>query len=122
METAPAKTKPVEQVLDHHLQAFLSTDIEEIMKDYTEQSEVWTPKGAIVGLEGISSFFSYVFTLLPRESTKLEMKQGIVKEDKVYIVWSAESALINIPAGTDCFEIRNGKIHWQTTAAHIVTK
>jgi hypothetical protein len=46
----------------------------EIMKDYLQESEVWTPDGSLVGLEAISSFYSYVFTLLPKGGTEFEMK------------------------------------------------
>ena len=122
MQTLQTKTDTIEKTLNHHLQAFVENDIEEMMKDYTEQSEVWTSEGAIVGLEAISSFFSYVFTLLPQESIQLDIKQNIVKEDRAYIVWSADSSVISIPTGTDSFEIRDGKILWQSTAAQIVQK
>lgn len=30
--------------------------MDELIKDYVEQSELWSPDGAIVGLEAISSF------------------------------------------------------------------
>jgi limonene-1,2-epoxide hydrolase len=108
--------------VEHHLEAFRNNDIDEIMKDFTEQSEVWTPEGAIVGLEAISAFFSYAFTLFPKDSTRLDIKQMIVKGNKVYIVWNAESAIINVPIGTDSFEIKDGKILWQSTAIQIIPK
>jgi limonene-1,2-epoxide hydrolase len=108
--------------VEHHLEAFRKNDIDEIMEDFTEQSEVWTPEGAIIGLEAISSFFSYAFTLFPKDSTRLDIKQMIVKENKAYIVWNAESAIINVPIGTDSFEIKDGKILWQSTAIQIIQK
>lgn len=108
--------------VEHHLEAFGKNDIDEIMEDFTEQSEVWTPEGAIIGLEAISSFFSYAFTLFPKDSTRLDIKQMIVKGNKAYIVWNAESAIINVPIGTDSFEIKDGKILWQSTAIQIIQK
>lgn len=112
----------IETTLNHYLQAFLNNDMDELMKDYTEASEVWTPNGSFTGLKAISSFFQYVFALLPKEGTQLELKQRIVKDNKIYLVWSAESPAVNIPMGTDCFEIRDDKILWQATAAHIIHK
>lgn len=108
--------------LQHHLEAFGKNDLEEIMSDFTEQSEVWTPEGTIVGLKAISSFFSYAFTLFPKDSTRLNLKQMIVKDNKAYIVWDAESAVMNAPIGTDSFEIEDGKILWQSTAFQIIEK
>ena len=111
-----------ESTLQHHLEAFGKNDIEELMNDYTEQSEVWTPQGAIVGLEAISTFFSNAFPLFPKNKTRLDIKQKIVKGGKVYIVWDADSPVINVPIGTDSFEIKDGKILWQSTAFQIIQK
>ncbi len=119
METLQITAK---ETFQHHLEAFGKNDIDELIKDYTEQSEVWTPEGPIVGLEAISSFFTYAFTLFPKDATRLEIKQMIIKGDKVYIVWNADSPIINVPIGTDSFEIIDGKILWQTTAIQIIQK
>jgi hypothetical protein len=35
------------EILDHHLSAFIETDVEEIIKDFSEQSELLTPQGAL---------------------------------------------------------------------------
>jgi SnoaL-like domain len=111
-----------ENVFQHHLEALGKNDIDELMKDYTEQSELWTPDGAIVGLKAISSFFSYAFTLFPKDKTKLEIKKMIAKDNKVYIVWTADSPIVNVPFATDSFEIKEGKILWQSTAIQMVQK
>jgi hypothetical protein len=92
------------------------------MKDYTEQSELRTPDGAIVGLKAISSFFSYAFTLFPKDKTKLEIKQMIANDNKVYFIWTADSPIVNVSFATDSFEIKEEKILWQTTAFHMVQK
>jgi ketosteroid isomerase-like protein len=106
----------------HHLEAFGKNDLDELMKDYTEQSEVWTPEGPIAGLDAIASFFSYAFTLFPKDATRLEIKQMIAKGDKLYVVWDADSPVVSVPIGTDSFEIIDGIIVWQSTAIHIIQK
>ena len=111
-----------EKVFQHHLEALGKNDMDELMKDYAEQSELWTPDGAIVGLKAISSFYSYAFTLFPKDNTRLEIKKMIVKDDKVYIVWTADSPIVNVPFATDSFEIIEGKILWQSTAFQMVQK
>ncbi|WP_375434152.1 nuclear transport factor 2 family protein [uncultured Hymenobacter sp.] len=117
METVQIST---EAILRHHLEAFCNNDVEALIKDYVPTSEVWTPDGALIGLDSISSFYSYVFTLLPKESLHFEVRKEIVKGNKAYIVWNASSTIINVPLGTDSFEIEDGKIVWQSLAAHIV--
>jgi hypothetical protein len=118
MQTVLSST---EEVLNHHLAALVENDIDEMMKDYAEGSEIWTPDGAISGLEGISSFFSYAFTLLPQGS-QVNLQFKIIKDDKAYMMWSAESDKVEIPFATDSFLIRDGKILWQTVAAQIIQK
>ena len=75
-----------EAVFQHHLGAIANNDLEELMQDYTERSELWTPDGALVGLKAISSFFSNVFTFFPKGNTKLELKKQITRDDKIYII------------------------------------
>jgi limonene-1,2-epoxide hydrolase len=79
MQEAPS----AEAVFHHHLEAFKNNDLDEIIKDYTDESEIWSPEGKIVGLEGIAAFFSYVFTLLPKDRTRFELKYYADKEEKV---------------------------------------
>jgi hypothetical protein len=119
MET---KQLTAESVFQHHLAALGNNDLEELIKDYSDRSEVWTPDGEIVGLEAISAFFSYAFTLFPKGKTTLELKKMTAKGSKVYIVWTADSPVVNVPFATDCFEIKEGKIVWQTTAFQMQKK
>ena len=37
------------QILDHHISAFIEADVEEILKDFSAQSELLTPQGALTG-------------------------------------------------------------------------
>jgi SnoaL-like domain len=117
----PSQITP-ESVFQHHIEALGKNDMDELMKDYTEESELWTPDGDIVGLKAIASFFSYAFTLFPKDKTKLELKKMIAKDHKVYIVWTADSPIVNVQFATDSFEIIEGKILWQSTAFQMVQK
>ena len=111
-----------EKVLQHHLEALAKNDMDELMTDYVEQSELWTPDGAIVGLKAISSFFSYAFTLFPKGKTELEIKKKIANDDKVYIIWTADSPVVNVSFATDSFVIKEGRILWQSTAFQMTQK
>ena len=117
----PTQTNP-EQVFQHHLDALGKNDMDELMKDYVQQSELWTPDGAIVGLEAISSFYAYAFTLFPKGKTDLEIKKIIAKDNKIFIVWTAESPVVSVSFASDSFEIKESKILWQSTAFQMSQK
>ena len=119
METLNVTT---ETVLQHHLQAFLNNDLEEIMNYFHDDAEVWGPEGVVSGREAITSFFSNVFTIFPKGASRLELKQQIIKDEKAYLVWTADTPMSSVPLGTDSFLIRDGKIIWQSFALHMVPK
>jgi hypothetical protein len=119
METV-LQTK-TQEILNHHVSAYLENDINEIMKDFTEASELLTPQGALKGLNAIRSFFEEIFKITPKGSA-LEMKQMIIRDNIAYIVWTAESSFVSIPLGTDTFIMENDKILYQIVAAHIIPK
>ena len=110
-----------QEILDHHVSAFIETDVNEIMKDFSERSELLTPDGALKGMNAIRSFFEEIFKIVPKGST-LEMKQMIIRDNIAYIVWTAESSFVSIPLGTDTFIMENDKIMYQIMAGHIVPK
>lgn len=111
----------IQAVLHHHLSAFIEADVNEIIKDFTEESELLTPDGALKGLNAIRSFFEEVFKIIPKGST-LDMKQMIVRDNVAYLAWTCESSFVSIPLGTDSFIMENDKILYQTLAAHIIPK
>ena len=86
----------IQEVFEHHLDAFLNLDAGEIIKDYTEQSILYTPNGEIKGLEGIKGFFDYVFTLLPKESFQFNTAQKIQFDNYVYLAFNCSSALVDV--------------------------
>lgn len=116
--TLQTKTK---EILDHHLSAFMEADVEEIMKGYSEQSELLTPQGPVKGLSAIRPFFEETFKAVPKGST-LEIKQELIRDNIAYIVWAGESPFVNVPLGADTFMIEGDKIIYQTLAAHIIPK
>lgn len=111
----------MEAVISHHLSAFADADLDELMKDYTEESQLFTPDGHLLGLAAIKEFFQSIFKLIPWGSV-VEIKQKFVSDEIAYIAWSCESQFISIPLGTDSFIITDNKISIQTFAAHIISK
>ncbi len=112
-----------EQVLGHHLQSFGEGNVEAVMEDYTEDSVVITPDGALNGLAEIRPLFEHLLNnVLPPGSTEFEMKQQVIQGEIAYILWAASSGTHNIPLGTDTFVVRDGKIVAQTFAGQIDEK
>ena len=105
-----------ENVFNRHLEALKKNDLDALLSDYTDESEIWTQDGAIIGLEAISAFFSYAFSIFPKDTTSFDIKKLIANDSKVYVVLSVNSPVVSIPFATDSFEIKNGKILWQSTA------
>ncbi|RYY23943.1 MAG: nuclear transport factor 2 family protein [Sphingobacteriaceae bacterium] len=110
-----------EQVLNHHLTAFGDNDLEEILKDYTEESEVFTPDGPLKGLDEIRKMFEDFFYAIPKGST-FKMKQSTVKGTIAYIAWESDSAIAKIPIGTDTFFMEGDKIRFHTVADYRISK
>lgn len=106
-----------QEILTHHLTAFGNNDLEEILKDYTEDSELMTPSGMIKGLAAIRKFFEDFFTAIPTGSS-FEMRQLLVSGPVAYIAWASDSAVASIPMGTDTFFLKGDKIQFHTVADH----
>ena len=113
--------KTTAEVLNHHLSAFGNNNLEEILKDYTEDSEIFTPSGPIKGLLAIEQFFTDYFNAIPTGSA-FELKQLAVRRNLGYVAWSSESDKLHIPLGTDTFVLENDKIRFHTVADHRIKK
>lgn len=111
------------QVLEHHLGALAAGHLDAIVSDYTDDSTLVGPGGAVKGRQAIRALFESSLDSLFKPGTYefiLDTQQ--VADDVAYIVWHANCASANIVFGTDTFLIRDGKIAVQTFAAKIEAK
>lgn len=104
------------EVLDHHWEAFKANDLEETMKDYTEESVLITPNQTFRGLDEIRNNFINAFKAFPKDSTTFTLDKSVVVKDVGYILWNSKTPTFNLTYGTDTFIIREGKIVRQTYA------
>ena len=112
-----------QQVLEHHLGALAAGDLDAIVSDYTDDSTVIGPDGAVKGRQAIRTFFERGLDSLFKPGTyEFTMDTQHVADDIAYIVWHANCASADIVFGTDTFLIRDGKIALQTFAAKIEAK
>ena len=104
------------RVLDHHWEAFKANDLEETMKDYTEESVLVTPNATYTGLDEIRTNFVDAFKAFPKDSTTFTLDKSVVTKDIGYILWKSKTPTFNLTYATDTFIIRDGKIIRQTFA------
>lgn len=102
-------------ILTHHLTAFGDNDLEEILKDYTEQSVILTIEGPIRGLAKIKDFFDGLFRLIPTGSS-FELIQLTIVDNVAHIIWKSSSKTVTINFGADTFFLVNEKIAFHTVA------
>jgi uncharacterized protein (TIGR02246 family) len=111
-----------ESVFQHHLEAFAAGDIDEILKDYTDDTLVIYDDFVARGRDEIRKFFErWINEWLP-PGCDFDLEQIRAVDDMVLITWTAESEKYRFEFGTDTFLVRNGKIERQTVAAKVVAK
>ena len=115
-------TTTAEAVFQHHLAAFAAGDIDEILKDYTEDSLVIYDDRVARGREEIRKFFAHWLEHLLPPGCQFELERLQTVDDLVFITWRAESEDKVFELGTDTFLIRGGKVERQTVAAKIRAK
>ena len=115
-EEAGFSETETKRVLDHHWEAFKANDLEETMKDYTEESVLVTPNDTYTGLSEIRTNFVNAFKAFRKDSTTFNLEKSIVSKDIGYILWNSKTPGFNLSYATDTFIIRDGKIIRQTFA------
>jgi len=103
--------------LMHHLNSFLSNDLDAVISDYTSESVLITPAATYTGKKEIKEFFAALMKYFPKQKTNFGLDRTIIKNDMIYIIWHAKTPSVNVDFGSDTFIIKDGKIHQQTYAA-----
>ena len=116
------QTHETTEILDRQNLAFVKGNVDEIMKDFSEQSLLFTPDGVLQGLDSIRKFYTDVTSNILPPGSDFNLSKQEVRGQTAYIVWSAESKNYRFPLGTDTFFIKEGKIIVQTFAAKIESK
>lgn len=108
---------PTDAVVDHHLRAFYQ-GINPLMEDYTDDSVLITNETTYRGLAEIRSFFMDLIADLPDEgfdeAEKIHRME--VEGEVAFLVWEAKPWF---DFCTDTLVVRDGKIRYQTFAAHV---
>ena len=111
-----------QDVLDHHLEALLAGDVEEVMADYDDSSVLATQDATLRGRTALREFFVGAVTELLPPGSEIEVTTQVVDGEHAYIVWHGESEKYRLTFGTDTFVVRDGKIVFQSFAGQIEPK
>lgn len=105
-----------EAILDHHLAAFGTGDVDAILEDYTEGSTIIIPNAVLKGLDSIRELFDNLTNNILPPGSDFELLEKVVDGDVAYLIWNAESGGFKVPFASDTFLFEDGKIKVQTVA------
>lgn len=108
-----------ETVLDHHLEAFTTQDLDECLVDYTDDSVIITNMGTFRGLDEIEELFSGLFEEFSQTGSTIELDQKTIEDEYAYIVWHGETPDNDYEFCTDTFVIEDDVITRQTFAGKV---
>jgi ketosteroid isomerase-like protein len=102
----------IEAVLGHHAQALGSRNIDEVLKDYTTDSILFSPTDTFKGPERIRlAFKAFLEIMTPEAMANMKMIKQEIEGEYVFVIWSALPA---ISFGSDTLRIHGGKIVMQS--------
>ena len=106
-----------ESVLGHHLGAFVSKDLDQLLSDFTEESILIGPDATYKGLDAIRGFFAPFLEGFTQEMIDaLNLQRQDVQGEYAYVVWDLGDIA---PLGTDTFHVVDGKIMMQSFAVYM---
>jgi ketosteroid isomerase-like protein len=105
-------------VIEHHLDAMGTGDLDRILSDYTESSKIIAMGGVHSGLETLRALFGqFVDGPFKPGAHTFTLNHLVVDGEFGMIEWSLAFEGGNISFGTDTFHVVDGKIALQTGAA-----
>jgi ketosteroid isomerase-like protein len=100
--------------LARHIEAILSGDVDAVLRNFSDESVVFTPDGLVRGLAAIRKDTEAFFSNSPPEMLdSLEIVRKEVDGEVAYLLWKAEPF---VALAAETFVIRSGKIVAQTFA------
>lgn len=115
------QARQTRSVVEKHLNAFGTGDIDAIMADYADDAVFVTADSVLQGTEEIRTLFEKLLDDLPPGSP-LTLEQQQIQGELAFLVWSGESDTVQVHFATDTLIVRDGKITMQTFAAHMEKK
>lgn len=111
-----------ESVLEHHLTAFGSGELDELLSDYTDDAVVISPERVYRGLDELTEFFGPMLEEFDQPDVDFTLDVQRVEGDTAFITWHAETPANVYAFATDTFVLEDGEIVLQTYAADVTSK
>jgi ketosteroid isomerase-like protein len=112
-----------EEVLDHHLGAFIAGDVDALLDDYTDESVIITPDGVARGPSELRAAFERLLSGMFAPGTyEIALEARQIDGEVAFVAWHASCADADVEFATDTFLVRDGKIAVQTFAAKVIPK
>ncbi|HET9782036.1 MAG TPA: nuclear transport factor 2 family protein [Candidatus Dormibacteraeota bacterium] len=109
-----------QQVINHHLRALGSGDLDEVIADYTDDSVLMVREATLKGRSAIRGVFEqYLSGLLKPGTYEFTMDSLRLDGDVAHLIWHARCASADVVFATDTFVVKEGKIALQTFAGKI---
>jgi len=105
-------TRTPEEVFQHHAQALIAGNLDEIVADYSDDAVFITPAGVRRGQDGVRAGFAQLLADVPDADWAVPTQ--IYEGDLLFIEWTADSAKASVDDGIDTFVFRDGMIRAQT--------
>ena len=114
MSTETVQLNSTEAVIQRHLAA-IPGGVDAILRDYTEDSVVFTQQGAFKGIRSIRAFFEGILATFPPDLFDVFTVEHLdTHESFGYLVWSARPY---VAMATDTFVVQNDRIVAQSFTA-----
>jgi ketosteroid isomerase-like protein len=101
-----------QEVFQHHAEALIAGDLDEIVADYSDAAVFITPAGVLRGKEGVRAGFTQLLADLPNADWAVPTQ--IFEGDVLFIEWTADAEKTRAEDGIDTFVFRDGLIRAQT--------
>jgi hypothetical protein len=112
--TVLAEGMTTKVVLEHHLNAFGAKDIDEVMKDYTEESTLFWDGEVHHGLDELRQVYAGAIDEFTADGVRFEMEKMVTDGRTGLLKWNADTLKNDFLMGTDTYIIEDGKIMIQT--------
>ncbi len=119
---ADQHTRTASEVLNHHLAAFGSGDVDRIMSDFAEDAVFISPDGVVVGSDQIRPIFEALVAEFSEPGMSFELDGAFVQDRYAQIHWRAETAANIYHYGSDTFLIEDGMIQMQALSVSVTAK
>lgn len=108
-----------QEIMDHHMHALVTRDVDDLLVDYAEDSVLITAAGVVRGTEGVRAAFNGISNALA--NAVFDVKSRTVDGNVMLLEWVLDSPAARVE-GVDTFIFGDDKIRVQTISQVVQPK